>query len=183
MSEENGKIEKENDEAAEKKEEKPSAKTLFIKAVKNYAVLQVLLLSFATTLIIEILSKRSLLKMLAWLFRHPALFLINWMIVIVPYAASVMFRRRYACYALSAFLWLLIGVIDCIVISCRVTPFTASDIKIVTSVFSVFTLYIKLWQLILIIALILVVLGFVIFGFFKLPAKDIRITLFSWTCR
>ena len=169
MSEENGKIEKENDEAAEKKEEKTSAKTLFIKAVKSYAVLQVLLLSFVTTLIIEILSKRSLLKMLAWLFRHPALFLINWMIVIVPYAVAVMFRRRYACYALSAFLWLLIGVIDCIVISCRVTPFTASDIKIVTSVFSVFTLYIKLWQLILIIALILVVLGFVIFGFFKLP--------------
>lgn len=149
--------------------EESKNKRIFWNAVKNISILQVLLLSFLTTIIIEILSKRSLFKMIVWMFKHPLLFLVNWMIVAVPYAIALAVRRRYAMYALAAFIWIVVGVIDCIVISCRVTPFTASDIKIVTTVFSVFTLYIKLWQLILIIAAILVVLGFVVFGFFKLP--------------
>lgn len=142
--------------------------------VMHYAIVQVFVLSFFTTMIIEILSKRSFLKMIKWMFMHPVIFIINWMIVSIPYSIAIALKRRYAMYCLVAFLWILIGVIDCIVISSRVTPFTATDIKLVSSVFSVFTLYIKVWQLILIIAAIILVLGLIVYGFFKLPQVTVN---------
>ena len=135
---------------------------------------QILFLSFFTTVVIEILSKRSFLKMVRWMVKSPAIFLVNWMIVLIPYSIGLFLKRRYLVYAITTFCWVLIGIIDAVVISTRVTPFTANDIKVLPTVFSVIEIYITGWKKYLI--LVGVLFAVVIFvAFSRLPVREDKI--------
>ncbi len=139
------------------------------KKIFHNPIFQAGFIAFFITMVMECLSKRSVIKMFIWLFTKPQFFIVNWCIVSIPFFIAVAFRRKYAIFCLVSFLWVLLGVIDCAVISSRVTPFTFNDVKVLKTVLPVIDHYIKIWQLVLIIIAVLIVLGFVIFGFFKLP--------------
>lgn len=135
---------------------------------------QILFLSFFTTVFIEILSKRSLVKMFVWMFKHPAVFVVNWMIVLIPYSIGFFLKRRYLVFAIVTFSWALIGIIDAVVISTRVTPFTANDIKVLPTVFSVIGIYITGWKkYLLLLGVLFAVVLFVAFS--RLPVREDRI--------
>ncbi len=140
-------------------------------SILHISVVQVAILAFFTTFFIECLSKLSLFKAVTWMFTHPLIFLTNVLIVAMPYAVGIFFKRKYFFYSLAAFIWILIGVIDAIVIMNRVTPFTAGDLKTVFSVMSIFSRYVSVFEMVLIIIGLVAAIALVVNAFFKLPVN------------
>lgn len=130
---------------------------------------QVYFLSVITTLIIELLSKKSLIKLVVWLFKSPAVFLTNVLIVGIVYGFCVCFKHKYFLYTVTAVLWLLVGVTNCAVTANRVTPFTFGDLKTLPTVFSVIFKYINYLQFGLIILGLVVVVALLVNAFFHIP--------------
>ena len=147
--------------------------------LKNYRIFhseifQILFLSFWTTFLVEILSKRSFVKMTIWLVKNPAIFIVNWMIVLIPYSFGLFLKRRYLVYAISTFFWVLLGIIDAVIITFRVTPFTATDIKLIPTVFSVIKIYLTGWKIVmLVVGLVMAIPIFIAFS--RLPVREDKI--------
>ena len=137
-------------------------------------IFQILFLSFVTTMVVETLSKRSFVKMTIWMVTHPAIFIVNWMIILIPYSIGLFLKRRYLVFAIATFFWVLLGVIDAVVISTRVTPFTASDIKVLPTVISVIKIYITGWKIYLLFAGLLLAL-IIFIAFSRLPVREDKI--------
>jgi len=124
----------------EKLMEKPAMQNPYVQAV---------ILSFISTLLMELLSKRSLIRLIAWLFTHPLAFLTNVLICLICYLPCLCIRHKNAAFGFIFTFLLAIGVIDCMVISSRVTPFTANDLRILNTVFTVFNKYLSPVQMVL----------------------------------
>lgn len=139
--------------------------------ILHYSAVQVYLLAFITTFIMECLSKVSVFKTVKWMFMHPLIFLVNVLIVGILYGFAVCFRHKYFFYALVAFVWILIAVIDCVVVTHRTNPFTAGDIKTVSSVFSIIFTYVSGFEFVLIVIGLIIAVALVVFSFFKLPVN------------
>ncbi len=137
--------------------------------IVHWQIAQVYFLAFATAFVMECLSKRSPLKALVWTFTDMPVFLVNIMIVAVLYGIALCFRHKYFGFALAAFVWLFLGVADCIVISCRHTPLTAGDIRTIFSVIQVFPKYISPFGFVLIGAGIIAAVLLLILAYRKLP--------------
>jgi phosphoglycerol transferase MdoB-like AlkP superfamily enzyme len=130
---------------------------------------QVYFLSIITTLIIELLSKKSLIKLVTWLIKSPVVFLTNVLIVGIVYGFCVCFKHKYFFYAVTASLWIVIGITNCIVTASRVTPFTFGDIKTLPTVFSVIFKYITYLQFGLIIIGLVILVALLVNGYFHIP--------------
>lgn len=139
--------------------------------ILHYSVVQVYLLAFITTFIMECLSKVSVFKTVKWMFTHPLIFLVNVLIVGILYGFAVCFRRKYFFYALMAFIWILIAVIDCIVVTHRTNPFTAGDIKTISSVFSIIFTYVTGLEFVLIVIGLVIAAALLVYSGFKLPVN------------
>lgn len=130
---------------------------------------QVFLLSVVITIIMELLSKRSLFKLVKWMFTSPVALLVNIMIVAIPLGFSVMFKHKYALYAVFSFIWIVIGVIDCAVISNRVTPFTANDLKVLNTVLDIVNVYVSPSDIIKTVIVVILVLVILVISIVALP--------------
>ena len=125
-------------------------------------VFQVLFLSLITEMFVDALTKKSLLKLFVWMGKEPFVFLVNFAIIGITFAVAVMFSRKYAIFTFIAFFWMLLGVINCVVMSNRVTPFNFNDIKVLSSVFSVLGKYINASSIFLMILAVLVLIYLII---------------------
>lgn len=139
--------------------------------VFHNTLFQVILLAFITTIIIEILSKRSLFKAIKWFFVEPYAFFVNIIIVAITYGAFVFLRRKYSWFFMVFMIWLAIGVIDCVVISSRITPFTFGDLKVLSTVIEIIPMYLKPWQMVLAGIAIVLALAVIVLGFLKFPVN------------
>ena len=61
-------------------------------------------------LIIEMLSRRSVIDGAAYLIQHPLLFLYNSLIVIVTLSIALLFRKKEFMYSLISIVWLGLGI-------------------------------------------------------------------------
>lgn len=122
-----------------------------------------LFFSFLLNLLIEIMSRHSLVKAVVHMVTMPHLFLFNVLILAATMSLALFFTKRVFVTVLIALIWFLLGMINGILLFFRTTPFSFSDILVLKSVSSIITVYLKLWQLILIIAFfVLIILGLVL---------------------
>ena len=121
-----------------------------------------LFLSFILNLLIEIMSRHSLVKAVVHLVTMPHMFLFNVLILAATLSLALFFKKRVFVTLLIALIWFILGMINGILLFFRTTPFSFSDILVLKSVSSIITVYLKLWQLILIIAFfVLIIVGLV----------------------
>lgn len=140
---------------------------------------QCLLIATVVVIILEVLGMRSNgvwrpLSGLAYPFTHPISFLINTLLVALTFSIATPFKRRYFGYAVIFTFWLTLGIVNCVLLAMRVTPFEAADLYIITTGFSIITVYLEMWEIIAIgiaIVLALVALGV---AFFKIPQTTLR---------
>jgi len=123
--------------------------------------------SLGLTVAIESLSRHDLFGGFKYLFEHPVLFVYNALFIFVTLHVSLLFKRRTLAAAFIAFVWLVFGIVNCIVLFFRTTPFSAVDFRLLDNAIDVVTLYLELWQLILIIAAIAAALAGVLYYFSK----------------
>lgn len=107
-------------------------------------------LSIALNVVMEILSKRSVYMGCGYMFRHPVYFIYGCAIIFLTLCIALFFKRKYFVASVVSFLWLTIGIVNCVLMYFRDTPFTAVDLLILRSALGIMSIYIKKWQLLLI---------------------------------
>ena len=109
----------------------------------------------------------SLVEGFKYMTKSPLVFLYNSFIICISLALIFLFKRRVFVYAVICTFWLGFGITNGIILSSRVTPFTAVDFTMIKNAFSLLHTYFNNFQLILICGgLILALIGLVLFFIF-----------------
>ena len=116
-------------------------------------------LALPVYLIIEALSRKSVIAPFTFCLKYPAVFLYNLLLVCMTYSVSFLFRKRLFVRCLVSILWLAVGITDFVTLSFRVTPFTAVDLLLIKDAFSIMKHYLNVFQIVLIVAGILLVVS------------------------
>ncbi len=139
-----------------------SRKTLaFFRA---HLFLRCLCIAFFTLIVSESLCRHSVFEAFAFLFDSPYAFFYNYIIILLTLSAALYFPKKAFALATVSSVWIILSLINCIILSYRVTPFSAIDFSIAINMLGIIDIYLNLFQLSLIIigGLLLITL-FVIF--------------------
>ena len=119
--------------------------------------------------IIELCSRRNLLDTFGYIFGSPLVFLYNSLIILSTLSIVLLFKRRTFFFTLITTIWIGFGVTNGIILSNRVTPFTATDLTLAEFGLGIISKYLSPFMTSLIsVFLIVLVIGIVIL-FFKGP--------------
>lgn len=126
-------------------------------------------------LIVEMLSRRSFTGVFISIWRYPAFFVVNTMIVFLCFLPSLFVKRRCFAQSLAALIWLGLGITNFILMGYRTTPLSAADINTLPAVWTIMRVYLSVPEMIAIIAAFAAAVTLVVFAFRLLP-KSPRIT-------
>ena len=126
-------------------------------------------------LIIEMLARGSFIKGIYFLISSPYVFLCNSIIILMTLSVTLLMRRRFWGLSLISFVWLLSGITNSILLSNRVTPFTATDLMLVDSAFGVVTKYFSVVQIVMVVIGLAIAIALLVLLFFKAPKVQHRI--------
>ncbi len=120
-------------------------------------------------LIIESLNRKSVVSGFLYLFEKPSLFLFNTLIIMLTVSVALFFKREIFVFTLISSMWLIFGVVNFVILSFRVTPFSAVDITLLESAISVSGHYLNARNIAMIAVVAVLVFGSMIFLFKKAP--------------
>ncbi len=142
---------------------------LSFKEQSTRSFLKFLLAPLIINFIIELCSSRSLGDTFSYIFGSPLVFLYNCLIILSTLSIVLLFKRRTFFFTLISAIWIGFGITNGIILSNRVTPFTATDLTLADLGLGMISKYLSATVTNLIAGfLIAVVLG-IIFLFFKGP--------------
>ncbi len=128
-------------------------------------------LSLLLTLLLELLNRRSGIKLITFVAHDPLMCALDMLLVLNTLAFSQIFHRRIAALTTIAVAWLLMGVVNYIVISFRTQPFTVADVMLVKDMFSLITVYFTWYQIAFMFGGIAVILFGVAVLFLRAPKR------------
>ena len=118
-------------------------------------------------LCIEGFSRESVFRPFFYLVQSPLVFLYNTLLICLTLSVSFFFKRRKFARFLICILWLAIGITDFVLLQFRTTPFTAVDLLLLDSAFSIMGHYLNVFQIVLVVLAIFLVIGIGIFLFLR----------------
>ena len=116
-------------------------------------------------LCIEAFSRESVVLPFFYLIQSPLVFLYNTLLICVTLSLSFFFKRRKFARFFIAALWLAVGITDFVLLQFRTTPFTAVDLLLLDSAFSIMGHYLSVFQIILVAVAFLLVVGIGVYLF------------------
>lgn len=134
------------------------------------AIVLALSIAFAN----ELLSRRSFIQAVVFMFTRPLVFLCNAVIILVFEAIGLVFKKRSYMMALFSLLFLILGITNFIVRCFRQTPFSSMDFTLVKSVFPILSVYLSVAGLIAAAAGIIAVVIFLIIRWKKAKKIPVR---------
>ena len=124
---------------------------------------------------IETVSRHSIIEGLKFTFLSPLVFLYSALIILVTLSLSLLLRRGIAMYVTVFIVWLFFGTANGIVLLNRPSPFAAADFLILPTVLGIITVYLTVFEIIIIsIALVAAITG-IVFMWIKAPKRDVCI--------
>lgn len=161
-----------NKEKKNPKEASPGLKkkllSTVVKAWKDISwqeVLNLFLWASAVNLVIETLAQikySGVLGGLFSIFQSPYVFFYNVSIIMATISISLLFRRRYFVMSLLSVSWLALGLSNFILLSYRVTPFSAVELKLIDAALGVMKSYVSVPTLIVFAFVCVSVIGVII---------------------
>lgn len=129
--------------------------------LNKYSLIWHIVLSLFLMLFIESFSRHSLIKGLYFAYNSPLVFLYNAFLIFMTLSIVYLFKRRaFIRLGISA-IWVYLGYMNGTVLSNRVTPFTAQDIKLVEDMMDILDKYMspdKLFSNVLLVVAALLIL-------------------------
>ena len=138
----------------------------------SWAVLAVW--SLILVLIIESLSRHSLIEALLFLVKAPYAFVFSALMIFFTLSIALFTPVKAFLESLISILWLAMGVANCILLMKRVTPFTVNDLELITSVFRIFSVYLSTIEIVLIVIAVVAALAGLVFLAIKAPRSKIK---------
>lgn len=128
----------------------------------RYTALCCLITAFLLEIYIESFARLSVIDFFIFMFKRPVVFLMNVLIIAVLLLLCLFVKKSFALYATFSIVWIAIGTTNGIVLLNRPFPFTLSDFLILPSVIGIITVYLKVWQIIIIaLAIVAAIVGLV----------------------
>ncbi len=147
------------------------------KFIKNSFVYGAIL-AIVLNLIIETLGRFSTTGWwggLTFMFTSPVVFLYNALLIFATLVIASVFKRRLFAFTLISIFWLAIGIINGVILTQRMTPFTVKDLSILDDGLTIATNYLTTLHIVLIIAGLILVIGLLVLLFIKGPRKKDRV--------
>ena len=137
----------------------------FVKRMMQIELVQIVIIGIILNLIIECLSRRSLMGMLTP-FTSPVIFIYNAFIIMTTLSLALLLKKKIFTYTLVSVLWLASGIVDFVVLAARKTPFTAMDLYLIKDAIKVIPMYMNVLQIgLTIFGIIFVIVGLIIWWF------------------
>ena len=111
--------------------------------LNNYSIIFQALLSFVVVFFVEFASRWSITETFSFIFKTPLVFFYNSFIVFASLTLVYLFRRRAFARILISSFWIILGIINGIVLSNRVTPFGFADLTVVSDLMTMLKTYIS----------------------------------------
>ena len=86
---------------------------------------------------IEAISRHSLFSAMDFMTERPLVFLYNAFLIFTTTLIVYLFRRRVFWRTILFIFWMGLGIINGILLSTRVTPFTGPDLHLITDAFEI----------------------------------------------
>ncbi len=119
-------------------------------------------LAFGINFVIETISRHSAIKAWEYLSVSPRAFLFNTYMIFATFFLVYIFRRRVFTRIIISVLWLVLGIVNGYMLSVRVTPFNAQDLKVVGDAITMIDKYFSGIQGVLIITGIVLVIAWLV---------------------
>ena len=113
------------------------------------------IMAFGVTLLIEMISRHSVVSGISYMINRPFYFFYDMLIVFITMCIALPFKRRHFVAALIAIVWTILGFVNGMVLLFRVTPFSAVDFRLIENALRICRLYIKPWMIVLAAAVII----------------------------
>ncbi len=134
-----------------------------IQIMNKISVLLHLVLSVVLNLTIETISRHSFVSAWKYMVQSPWTFLYNTYLIFITFLIVYLVRRRVFVRLLISVLWLVLGCVNGYMLSVRVTPFNAQDLKVLGDAFSLMDKYMNWIQVVLLIVAIVGVIAGLVF--------------------
>ena len=129
--------------------------------------------SFVLNFLIESFSRHSVGAAFHYLIESPVVFAYNSAIILLTLSLVLLVRRKIALFALISIIWLAGGITNGIVLNNRVTPFTANELKLISSTFDILQKYFTKFQMgLIVVGIALAVIGIIVTFFFAPKSKE-----------
>ena len=113
-------------------------KVLCLKYLNMFSVpLQLFLAVFVGYFFIEAISRHSIWEAISFLTERPLVFLYNTFLIFTTTLIVYLFRRRVFWRVILTIFWMGLGIINGVLLSTRVTPFTGPDLHMITDAFEI----------------------------------------------
>lgn len=145
-----------------------------IKTLLTYIFLPILL-----NLVVEILSRNSVIKGFKYMFAYPVPFLCNSMIILSVLIFTLLVKRRIFGLAILSVLWITCGIVNMVLLNERVTPFNASDLKLIDSAITIMNKYFSSVMVVFVILAVIAVVMLAVLIFIKVPKVKYSINYVS----
>ncbi|MGN0335674.1 MAG: LTA synthase family protein [Lachnospiraceae bacterium] len=141
-----------------------------VKIVNKYSIVFHALWAILLEFVIEAFSRHSLVK--GWMFaaESPWVFLYNSLLIFMTFMIVYLFRRRFFVRVGLSAVWIYLGYMNGTVLSNRVTPFTAQDIKLLDDLADIISKYMSPDKLLQNVGMVVIALV-VLFVFWKKGPK------------
>ena len=130
--------------------------------------------AIALNLIIETLGRfttAGIFGGLKFMVGDPIVFLYNALILFTTLVLASLVKRRIFVFTIVSIFWVGIGIVNGVILTQRVTPFTVKDLSNLSDGLTIVTNYLKTWQIVLaVVVVVLAILGLVLL-FIKGPQK------------
>ena len=111
---------------------------------------------------IEAISRHSLFSAMDFMTERPLVFLYNAFLIFTTTLIVYLFRRRVFWRTILFIFWMGLGIINGILLSTRVTPFTGPDLHLITDAFEIVDRYLSpFFFVVVVILFVLAILGLI----------------------
>jgi len=128
-----------------------------------------LLLALVLNVLLETLSRHSLVKAFGFIGESPLVFLYNAFIIFVTLSLVLFAKRKVFATIFVCAVWIISAFANWIVLCFRTTPFSAVDILMLRNVMTMLDKYMTKWQMVLSAIGILLVITLLIYLYIRLP--------------
>lgn len=147
-----------------------SVKAFYLKYFHNMLGICIAL-AFLLNLAIEMFSRKSFEAGILFMADSTLVFLYNMLIIFAILSVTILFRRRLFVLTLLSTILLAGGVVNFIIVSKRMTPFTVYDILVVKEGFSIAANYLSRNQMILLAGGVALLIAGIVVLWLKGPRK------------
>lgn len=140
-----------------------------IEILNRYSLLFHILLACGICFVIEWASRHSFVEACKFAVDRKLVFLYNSMLIYASLMLVYLVRRRAVCRVIISVFWMFLGIINGCVLAKRVTPFSFTDLKMVSDLFTMQSNYFSAGEAILAIVLVSLVIGGIVVFWYRGP--------------